>query len=513
MQRKNKPDSRSLNCALEFLADGFSKGVWRDGDRLPPLKQLAAKAKVKAGSMSAALAALAREGKVTVRRKSGIYAGVRRAEPSTISLGQKWLRTKVQIQRDILEGHFASERSLPSLADLQHRYNVCYSTIHKSLVSLAEEGVLRGQGGGYVVPGLPGQSSRASLMYIGFGDLSGKLTLEFNRIGEIIQTLKKTAELRCLDLTLFGLHARHDTGRSVSELQSARRKVTPIGYIIVTFGFAYSTFVGILESIAAEKKPIAIFDEKGGLVLPRHLADLPNIRIFSIAGISAGKAVGHYLARQGHRHIGYLNPFHGELWSKQRLAGLRQSMTAANPEATVDPFIADLPDQYDTFFLTHLISPRIPSAIKRLKSDFLRQFGYSDVMQHLITEVFNQTTGILQMHAMHDLMRPLVERIVADSRLTAWVCANDSVAIIAKELVRRMKKTAARSISMVGFDDSIMAYIDDITSYNFNFGNIALRMMFFILNPPSVPAPLRGNTAIECDGFIMLRASSHPPRH
>jgi DNA-binding LacI/PurR family transcriptional regulator len=106
------------------------------------------------------------------------------------------------------------------------------------------------------------------------------------------------------------------------------------------------------------------------------------------------------------------------------------------------------------------------------------------------------------------MLQPLFEKALSDRSITAWVCSSDPQALMALEFVRARGKTVPKDISVMGFDDTTDAYNNGLTSYNFDIGQAAYRMLNFILDPRTES---RGPTVVEIPGMVVERETTGVP--
>ena len=105
----------------------------------------------------------------------------------------------------------------------------------------------------------------------------------------------------------------------------------------------------------------------------------------------------------------------------------------------------------------------------------------------------------------------LFARVWDDGAATAWVCADDSLAILAQTWAQRQGIRIPQRLSLVGFDDSQQAAAAGLSSFSFNAGATARVMLDHLLRPgtarPSVRLPVH-----VTPGFVRERASTGRPR-
>jgi len=119
--------------------------------------------------------------------------------------------------------------------------------------------------------------------------------------------------------------------------------------------------------------------------------------------------------------------------------------------------------------------------------------------------------------AVYDLLRnriqmeahlhPMFEQAIAMPAITAWVTANDAIAVCALEFLRARGVEAPGRISLVSFDNSVSAMTRRITSYNFNLPGIvgaAFRHVLRSNHRTQAPRP----RTVEIPGAIVERETT-----
>lgn len=98
-------------------------------------------------------------------------------------------------------------------------------------------------------------------------------------------------------------------------------------------------------------------------------------------------------------------------------------------------------------------------------------------------------------------MEILFKKAASISNVTAWVCANDFMATMAIDFIKR---NMDKKIALVGFDDTFLAFRNGLTSYNFNIQSLVQLMLAHILNP-SVDVPAKRLIPFEIEGLLVVR--------
>jgi len=107
-----------------------------------------------------------------------------------------------------------------------------------------------------------------------------------------------------------------------------------------------------------------------------------------------------------------------------------------------------------------------------------------------------------------DHLGPLLEQAAQDTEATAWIAANDRIAFECLSFLEKRKIAVPRRISVVGFDDTIEAMFQGLTSFNFNETAAVKAAISFVVNPGTTykQAGFRSGTH-RIDGYLVERNS------
>jgi DNA-binding LacI/PurR family transcriptional regulator len=212
-----------------------------------------------------------------------------------------------------------------------------------------------------------------------------------------------------------------------------------------------------------------------------------------------------HVASIGHRRVAYISPLHASRWSVERLAGLTAACARAGG-ATV-PFV--LP-AYRYAYESMERSDRNAMArwLREVFRGAIRQVpGRDQRLAATLRELGMQATSRLQAAAFRHLCRPLFAAAAADAAVTAWVCANDDVAVEAAAYLGSAGRRVPQDVSVAGFDDGASAFERRVTSYNFNAAAAVHAMLRQVLGSPSLLGrACRHICAV--DGFVVERQST-----
>jgi DNA-binding LacI/PurR family transcriptional regulator len=100
------------------------------------------------------------------------------------------------------------------------------------------------------------------------------------------------------------------------------------------------------------------------------------------------------------------------------------------------------------------------------------------------------------------------ERALNDSRMTAWVAAEDGTAAAAAAYLAQKGVRVPQEISLIGFDNNLaLVFQKRLTSYDFDFSGIAHRALSLVLRPQKTLT--RDDPQIaEVNGVIIERGST-----
>jgi DNA-binding LacI/PurR family transcriptional regulator len=99
-------------------------------------------------------------------------------------------------------------------------------------------------------------------------------------------------------------------------------------------------------------------------------------------------------------------------------------------------------------------------------------------------------------------------RLAKDPSITAWVGLNDEIAVEALIYLRSNKVRVPEDVSVMGFDDSMEAGFQGLTSYCFN-GASAMHLMTEYIVRAASPL-IRGDAGkpVIIEGFVHERATT-----
>jgi DNA-binding LacI/PurR family transcriptional regulator len=387
------------------------------------------------------------------------------------------------------------------------RHGTCHRTLRKALDELVRTGTLVRYGRTYRVRELS-SPRRDPVVLIARGDQAGGLTFYPWRTHEHLRWLEGQCAKAGVSLKIAPFAFR-DRDLTISDralgLMPGRRGAM-IGHIVWTTGMSAGHLNALLQRLRVTGRPVAVLDEGSGMAYLTAVRRMPRARLFSMVNsMRAAREVGRLLLSLGHRHIAFVSTRHDSGWSVERLRGLR----AVYEEAGIADGVA-------AFVLTgREAAPATPQpsgethhpAFRRLRELLLREAArarttdpqFASSAEALLPHLYRAVRPVSEAQA----AAPLLASAFADRNITAWVGVNDDVAVASLTFLQARGIDVPREITVIGFDDTIDAYLCGLTSYNFN-GEAAMRdTLAHVVDPSSVPG--RSGEPVLIDGYIARR--------
>lgn len=517
LPRKSKPLEKALNCIFSLL----NTGDLLPGDPLPSKAELAQRAGVSPHTILKAFALLKQEGILQGSRGHRYRlstTGDSRSQstppvswtPSTgTASSQTWLKVKDQLQKDILNNVFRTGVPLPSLKELQVRYGVSYPTIKKALEALYHEHLVVPHHRGYVVPAAGGRKTGESILLLCPGNRKGEFPA--NAINE---TFLRTVGTECARKQLTLVSTAYFIAEDKLMFSSVTRGVfEDINELGDFFGFMVLIMESttrpepttILHYLRRFHKPMAVFDQLGEWKLSQYYQQPHAIKFFEVStSRHCGRIAGRFLLEKGHTSVAFLSPYHRSLWSLKRLTGLDSIFKKAGHVQGVTAYTLDQSVDITRHQSSELLARRY--RIDAVLEAFDRWTEDADPLALSRIEPIMQS---LRGYTLPNIeftrrLRVLFDRALAEGSHTAWVTANDNVAV---EAMRYLIEKNIAPPSLMGFDNTYSSIWYGITSYDFNIPALVHNMLDFVLTPNHTKWERK--QPVQIDGLIVERHSTH----
>lgn len=521
LPRKSKP----LEKALNFIFSLLNTGDLLPGDPLPSKDELAERAGVSPHTILKAFALLKQEGTLEGSRGhryrlSAAGDSRRLITPSVLwsaagnASSQTWLKTRQELEKDILNNIFRPGVPLPSLKELQVRYGVSYPTIKKALEALYHDHLLVPYHRGYMVPSAGGKKTGESILLLCPGNKKGEFPA--NAINE---TFLRTVGTECARKQLNLSSTAYFIEDSKLMFSSVSRGVfEDLNELGDFFGFLVLIMESttkpepttILHYLRRFHKPMAVFDQLGEWKLSQYYQQPHAIKFFEVSTSEhCGRIAGRILLEKDHTSVAFLSPYHRSLWSVRRLAGLDSIFKKAGHAQGVTAYTLDQSvdisrDQNEELLARRYGFSAVLESYSRWteKADPLALSRIDPIMQSLRGYTLANIEFIRR-------MRILFDRALACDFHTAWVAANDTVAVEAMRYLIEKGIDVSRRFSLVGFDNTYSSIWYGITSYDFNIPALVHNMLDFVLSPRH--NKWAGKKPVQIDGLIVERSSTRSP--
>jgi DNA-binding GntR family transcriptional regulator len=500
---EHRAGSRKIQDVIAAINGSIADGRYHRGSALPPMRQLAGELGVSYVTLWKAVRMMQKQGVLSSTPRQATMVVDPSAKPESfssinpaeskkeaVSAPHGVRRIKELIERDIAEGAYERGSKLPLVKQFKSRYGAAYRTISEALRQLHHEGLIKPYGKGYEVPRLSCLDTKAAICLCADRKYIDQYVTGFISGHDYLHLMELQGSRQFVKI-LFG-GCTYADGRAVPENPAtlfpapSKSGGAILGYVykMNTPGEENETMFSLFRQ---QRAPVSILDEQGGVDYRKLLGGSPLFRIFPVGtSLLPGKIMGRYLLGLGHRSIAYISPYEKASWSIMRLAGLREVFERAGNGGGIKECIAYIEPGGEE---GHTIAA---GGIRSRKPD----------REQVLREQFDYNKKIFRRHCAN-----MFSRALSDKSITAWVAANDWVALKAIEFLRKKHIRMPEQISLVSFDDSQSAIAYKLTSYNLNVLSIVNAALSHILDY-SVRPKKKGPDCVEIEGIIVERESS-----
>jgi DNA-binding LacI/PurR family transcriptional regulator/DNA-binding transcriptional regulator YhcF (GntR family) len=510
--------------ALSFLSSQIEKGRFKQGENLGSIDKLAQQAGVSRVTMWKALGKLNSLGIIEGSRgvpfsfvahmpaKIDALLGsseLKRAEPAEEKSQRAWESLAGAIKQDIINGLYPPGTSLPSSKELQNTYGACFRTLKRALDYLAAQKAIVRRKRGYAVTALATARSKGSRIVLvghGRGRKSGRISLDVG--GEFfIRNLESDCARAGIRLETVTYYVRDNEIETMDEsAEHTWRSIdndAVLGYIFLKV-VDEEAYVQVLARLAHFKKPVAIMTHDTDIKLPPSASSRYFTIFMSSGAHRPGEHVGRYLIELGHRHIAYISAYHKAQWSKNRLAGLRKAFESCGKDSACAHTVDDRATAIEYYRDSEKRSQFADAASEIRKS----LSGLSVQGKERIMDIMNNTLRDERiLSEVSARLTPLFKKALADSRTTAWVLSNDETALLAREFLKKKSVDIPAKLSLISFNDDVIAVRNRLSSYNFNISSLVHAMISFVLNRGHFRTSTH-RRVVEIEGHVVARETT-----
>ena len=416
---------------VEDFCKWIESSGFKDGDRLPSVREVAASSGASTFTVFRAYKRLVAQGKIYAEHGNGYFWG--RKPEIAVAVHE---RESARLERLLLDawksGKISADSPLPSIKDLCAAFGTSAGTMRRTLEALRAKGVLERKGKGrYYFGNTRSAAGIKEILLIMRCNPGGDFSCLGERELTFMQKVYAEAHRNNLKVKLLGYFENGgvflDAGGNRVEMESCRG----------CFGAVVSTMLvfnmnRLFAELACTRFPVAVWWEHPLSAIPRMLKRESRFAFFNLAfGEFPGRAVGRYLKERGVARVAYVSPYHSSSWSIDRLRGLKKAglqVCEATDAAHASPF------------------------------DFMHES-----------------------RARSNFRRILLTLAAGIPPVDAWVVANDYVGAELLSLIRQGK--LKRPPYMVSFDNSTDSYRIRLDSFEFNLEALAVQSVYHLVSP------------------------------
>jgi hypothetical protein len=430
------------------------------------------------------------KGKLSVVPGGGVFAdvgsgGTVRSVPLALTESSaprgRCRQVQLKLIDRIVRGYWR-HGALPGTMELTRLLGCGYHTMTDTLAELVKEGWIAHGKGGYHVQAPAARQKLDVIVVICYVNHMPALTdfTPFSRT--FLRSLQSECLRRGVTIEIRGYF--NPSGGLRQRLYEDPRNGIGLGFLVYAPSFSAEVIREICTGLARKKAPAVIFDEASNPWLGKEGALPSCVRAVSLDGArSTGFDMGRHLLLKGHRSVAYfMHAADGPPWCMERLEGLRDAFACAGLRQGVRVFAAL---QHQTELESHINSNGPLKRIRKRLSTFQREFapdynGADSLFRHTLS------AWLIRGRILMGVFLPSFERAAEDAAVSAWVGANDEVALLAGEYIFYTKDPRLKKVSTFGFDNRIetMDHVDGTYEFNVEAAvNIALEC---IINPKRV---------------------------
>lgn len=417
------------------------------------------------------------------------------ARPAVPTAGTRWHTVAERLLREIALGRWHEGERLPGTQQLSTHFGVCAPTMRRALTDLQNKGVIRGR----AIAGIGARAHRAgsaSLVLLSACDTQGVPVVLSQRTEEFLRALERECTAAALGMHVEGYGPQErglDPGAYTRRVLDTCRSRSAVGCVLLHSLIEPST--AISTALATAGMPQVVLEERPWQ-RPTPRSERVRMQTLRLGfGEEAGLALGRFIADLGHRSVAYVDAYPGETWSTLRLNGLREALTAAGGAIVHAP----VDDRDRTAFASHLIgmSRRMAGQAVRLTSTPRAARSMQDTMEHLTYDEY-----------LRKAVEALARRLTSCAGITAWVAANDQVALALRDLSIDPVAGIRAPAALCGFDNSEEARYYGLTTVDFNLGAAAHAAVAYLVRPAGAR---KAGFVLDVPVSVIPRVSTRPP--
>jgi DNA-binding transcriptional regulator YhcF (GntR family)/DNA-binding LacI/PurR family transcriptional regulator len=460
-----------VELALEQALPGEPPG------RLPSVRAWASRLGAGTRTVQEALDRLVQRGVLRKRGRSGHWRQDEFPRAGGRSARTDATRIEEALAAELRSGLHPWNVPFPSVKEQARRWGCHPQTASRIFASLQSAGLLERRGRSYhpVSPRRGLHRTKAAILCVGAAGLRGELRMDTDR--EIDFWKELGIESSRLGLELHRV-----------PWAGGKLPVDPSVVGVVASTWHLPDPEALYKVLDRVRVPVCVWIQDPS----SHRSPVrshPRLRFHDQGyGAASGRLLATHMFDRGHVHLAFVSPWHGSVWSRERLKGIRQEAVLRGGEVSV--FSLDGISEWDRMapawedpaiwegFPAVAVARAVEGPVDPVREQAIRTLGWNRIRRD---------------------MDPLLQGALATGA-TAWIGANDECALIAQEwLAARGERRA-----VAGFDDTSGALRADLTSFRFDSGAMVRSMLSQILSQG------RGPGLSRHEGVVVARGSDRP---
>jgi DNA-binding LacI/PurR family transcriptional regulator len=506
MQRESSARRNAVGYLNKLIGKYRSRGM----GRLPTIDEMSRSAGVAKGTMQKVVSAFVAQGVLGARAHRGTTII---DSPKTLAVllsppqkktPQKQVWLMETICADIINGRYRQGVALPSIKGLCGRYGTGYGTAKKALDHLVQEKQLVIWKRGYRVPAIVTTGHQNTIIIAAWGTDKG-ISMGTYRMAEYLTVVEHECFERRIRILYVPIYYQGKEIRRIDEfrriLATSDKRQNLMGALMFPQAIPSDAIRGMIGLLEEHNVPVSVILESDSYSFDTSPGRM--VRHFAIAwGTESGRDVGRLLSRSGHKKVAYITRNVDADWTRRRYAGLSEAMTSMqNPDPVSFIHLAETLDDWPMLDFLSANMPQL-DAIHR----------HNPVITRTLLWPEGEIRAYMQGNAQLTKNSRMLEAVLQDRDITAWVGDNDITAVLCLDLLHQHGIQVPGQISVIGFDDGHAAMVNSLTSYNFNCRSLMHAALRHVLEPKAVRK--MGERTVEIGGYIAQRATSGPaPRN
>lgn len=498
----------------ELIRESILTGELAGKPMLPGARKLCEHFRVSRGTMAQALAILRDEGLIESRDRSGVFIKREKgAKPQRTPLPQakSWKKAEKiaeDIESMISEGELGVGDFLPYQKSLCVTYRVSPKTIREALRILVGRGIVQQKGTTWIVGSKLLRKMVSKMRVIAYDHIPNTV----HRGLDFFVGLEK-------ELLKHGVPISLSRIAQTPGIRNSKDKIESTGTLGLAI-FNMTMWIRSKTKMNLERLRKELYDlNKYGVPVVLNRAapvqeDFPELSLRSYqnlyplgpVNLNAGIETMVFLHAQGHRHIGFFS-YVNQSWAAERFMAFRTAakrvgegrLTVSLFGANADPLKPTNPFRGDAEKSFRNFNAMTAHALNGYR--FCRKIPAFRALGSMVAHIS------LDQHI--DGMISVFNKALANEEITAWICADTSVAFAAYDFLQSKGVDVPERLSLVSLGDDELTAQFRITAYDPRIDRIGYLAAHCLLG--DIPIKKDKNGFVECPGQIVDRGTVGRP--